>query len=86
MDKIHKQSGNEPSDSRSNSIAPDPQQISTSKVVYDRESNAFRVQHELEEADLKPLAENIASCGINTPLLVEDCDEKGFLWIEHSQS
>ncbi len=74
--------GNDPVDAHLQPIATKLQKSQLDKIVVQTEQFAFRDKHELEEASLKQLAEDIASCGINTPLLVKDCDEKGFLMLD----
>ena len=72
---------NEPVGSSLQPVATDLRQIPLSKIRVLQEEYSFREQSELEWVDLKSLAEDIAEIGLTTPVLVQDCGEKGFLML-----
>jgi ParB-like chromosome segregation protein Spo0J len=74
--------GNEPVTFKLQPLATEPQNIPLNKIFIQPEDFAFRDAHELEAEDLKPLAEDIAAMGLTTPVLLQDCGERGFLLLD----
>ena len=74
--------GNEIVGSSLQQVTTSLQQVAFSKIDVQPQDNAYRDESELDEGRLQPLAENLTTCGLNTPLLLQDRGDNRYLLLD----